>query len=129
MTKKILTEISSGELFDKISILEIKLAKIKDKKKLFFVKKEYKILKDVRKKIPYKKKVSFYYNKLKLVNTRLWNIEDKIRKHEKDKKFDKNFIVLARSVYKENDQRSYIKLEINKLLKSNIVEMKSYSSY
>ena len=62
-------------------------------------------------------------------NTRLWNIEDKIRKHEKDKKFNKNFITLARKVYKENDQRSYIKLEINKLMKSNIVEMKSYSSY
>ena len=129
MTNKILTEISLGELLDKISVLEIKLSKIKDKKKLIFIKKEYKILKNTKKKVKLKKKIIFYYKKLKIVNTRLWNIEDKIRKHEKDKKFNKNFITLARKVYKENDQRSYIKLEINKLMKSNIVEMKSYSSY
>ena len=129
MTKKILTEISLGELFDKISILEIKLKKIQDKKKLIFIKKEYKILMNVKRKIQLKKNINIFYKKLKKVNTRLWNIENKIKKYEKIKKFNKDFINLARKVYQENDQRSYIKLEINKSMNSNIIEMKSYSNY
>ena len=129
MPKKILTEISVGELLDKISIIEIKLKNIKDKDKLIHIKKEYKILSKIKKKFKIKKKVNIYYNQLKKINTNLWNIENKIRKHEKLKKFNKNFIYLARKVYFTNDKRSHVKLKINKVTNSNIIEMKSYSKY
>ena len=76
-----------------------------------------------------KKEINLFYKQLKNANKSLWNIENKIRKHEKIKKFDKKFILLARKVYQTNDLRSKIKFRINMLLKSNIVEMKSYSKY
>ncbi len=129
MPKKIFTEISLGELLDKISILEIKLKKIKDKSKIFHIKKEYNILLKIKKKVKVNNKVNTYYKKLKAVNNSLWNIEDKIRLHEKLKKFDKKFILLARRVYFTNDKRSKIKLSINMSMNSNIIEMKSYSKY
>ena len=129
MTKKILAEISVGELLDKISILETKRMKINDKKKLIFINNEFKILNKIKKKISLKKEVNFFYKQLKNTNKNLWNIENKIRKHEKLKKFDKNFIFLARKVYQVNDQRSKIKLKINTCMRSNIVEIKSYSEY
>lgn len=127
--QKILSEISLGELLDKISILEIKLKKIKDRNKILLVKKEYKSLKATKNKIKVKKKINNLYKKLKKTNQNLWSIEDKIRKHEKQKKFNKKFVILARSVYQQNDLRSKIKLEINKIMNSNIVEVKSYSKY
>ena len=129
MPKKIFTEISLGELLDKISILEIKLKKIKDKSKIFHIKKEYNILLKIKKKVKVNTKVNIYYKKLKAVNNSLWNIEDKIRLHEKLKKFDKKFVLLARRVYFTNDKRSKIKLSINMSMNSNIIEMKSYSKY
>ena len=129
MPKKIFTEISLGELLDKISILEIKLKKIKDKSKIFHIKKEYNILLKIKKKVKVNKKVNIYYKKLKAVNNSLWNIEDKIRLHENLKKLDKKFILLARRVYFTNDKRSKIKLSINMSMNSNIIEMKSYSKY
>lgn len=129
MTKKIFAEISFGELLDKISILEIKLKKIKDKKKLVFIKSEYKILIKIKQKFAMNSKAALHFKNLKQVNISLWNIENKIRKHEKLNKFNKDFIVLARKVYLTNDKRSKIKFEINSLMKSNIVEMKSYSEY
>ena len=129
MTKKILAEISVGELLDKISILEIKKKKINDKAKLAFINTEYKILDKLRKKINLKKEINFFYKQLINTNQTLWNIENKIRKHEKLNRFDKKFIFLARKVYLTNDKRSKIKLKINTLMKSNIVEMKSYSKY
>ena len=76
-----------------------------------------------------KKEINLFYKQLKNANKSLWNIENKIRKHEKIKKFDKKFILLARKVYQTNDLRSKIKFRINMLLRSNIVEMKSYSKY
>lgn len=129
MTKKIFAEISIGELLDKISILEIKLKKIKEKKKLVFIKKEYKILNQLKKKCKLKKEINILYKSLREINNKLWNIENKIRKHEYLNKFDKNFINLARKVYITNDKRSEIKLKINSFTKSNIMEMKSYSKY
>ena len=129
MTKKIFAEISIGELLDKISILEIKLKKIKEKKKLVFIKKEYKILNQLKKKCKLKKEINLLYKNLRKTNNQLWNIENKIRKHEYLNKFDKNFINLARKVYITNDKRSEIKLKINSFTKSNIMEMKSYSKY
>ena len=129
MTKKILTEISIGELLDKISILEIKNKNINDKLKLNHIKKEYKILLQIKNKIKLKKIINTYYKQLKRINITLWNIENEIRKHEELKKFNKKFISLARKVYFTNDKRSQIKLKINKVMNSNIIEMKSYSKY
>lgn len=129
MTKKILAEISLGELLDKISILEIKKRKIKNKNKLSFISKELSSLKKIKQRLKLKKDIDNLYNQLKNINLMLWNIENKIRMHEKLNKFDKNFISLARKVYKTNDKRSLIKLKINNFMGSNIVEMKSYSKY
>jgi len=125
--KKILTEISAGELLDKISILEIKLDNIKDKEKLIEINKEYKSLIDTRNSnIEISKNLEELTAQLKEVNIKLWSIEDKKRICEKNKDFGKNFIELARNVYKHNDKRAKIKSDINSLLKSNIKEVKSY---
>ena len=129
-SKKILSEISAGELFDKISILEIKLEKIKDKNNLVELNKEYKILKNAQNSnVKITDKISKLFKEIKEVNINLWNIEDKLRICEKNKDYGKNFIELARNVYLNNDKRSIIKLEINKILGSNIKEIKQYASY
>ena len=129
-SKKILSEISAGELFDKISILEIKLEKIKDKNNLVEIYKEYKILKNAQNSnVVITDKIEKLFKEIKEVNTNLWNIEDKLRICEKNKDYGKNFIELARNVYFNNDKRSIIKLEINKILGSNIKEIKQYVSY
>ena len=129
-TKKILTEISPGELLDKISILEIKLEKVKDKNSKKEIKKEYKILKGIQ--ICSTKmtgKIKDLFQSVKNVNIELWDIEDRLRIYEKNKDFSKNFIELARGVYFNNDKRSKIKSEINKILMSNIKEVKEYVQY
>ena len=128
--KKILTEISAGELFDKISILEIKLEKIKDKESQKEINKEYTALKETQKlNIDITEKLQRLFNELKDVNLNLWKIEDQIRASERSKDFGKSFISLARNVYFNNDKRSKIKFEINKVLGSNIKEIKKYESY
>ena len=122
--------VSVGELFDKISILEIKKKKIKNKEHLKIIKYELKQLNlIIKKKKLYSKKIRIEFNKLKNINLRLWNIEDKKRKYEKSKKFDNNFINLARNVYLLNDKRALIKLNINNLSGSQIKEVKSYEKY
>ena len=129
-SKKILSEISAGELLDKISILEIKLEKIEDKNNREEIKKEYKILKEVQNSsIKFDDKIKELFNSIKVVNIRLWNVEDELRVCEKNKDFGKNFIELAREVYFNNDKRSKIKSEINKRLGSNIREVKQYVNY
>ena len=128
--KKILSEISAGELLDKISILEIKLEKIKNKTNQEKINKEYKILKEVQNSsIEVTEKLKTLFKKIKEVNQNLWDIEDKLRFCEKNKDFGKNFIELARGVYFNNDKRSKIKSEINKILMSNIKEVKEYVQY
>ena len=127
---KILTEISAGELLDKISILEIKLDKITNPKLLNEIKKEYEILNITKNKnINFSKELELLYKDLKETNEKLWNIEDKIRLCEKNSNFKENFIKLARDVYFTNDKRSKTKLEINKILGSNIQEIKQYTKY
>ena len=129
-SKKILVEISAGELLDKISILEIKLEKISDKSSLEQLKKEYKILKENQNStIKLEGKIEDLFKSLKNINLKLWNIEDRLRICEKNKDFGKEFIELAREVYFNNDKRSKIKSDINKTLGSNIVEIKQYVSY
>ena len=129
-SKKILSEVSAGELLDKISILEIKLEKISDKSSLEQLKKEYKILKENQNStIKLEGKIKDLFKSLKNINLKLWNVEDKLRICEKNKEFGKEFIELAREVYFNNDKRSKIKSDINKALDSNIVEIKQYASY
>ena len=128
--KKILSEISPGELLDKISILEIKIEKVKDKNSLEEIKKEYKILKEIQtSSIEMTGKIKDLFQSVKNVNVKLWNIEDKLRICEKNKDFGKRFIELARSVYFANDERAELKSKINKILKSNIREIKQYDNY
>ena len=128
--KRIQSEISSGELLDKISILEIKLKKIKDKENLKEINKEYAILKQSQNlNIKLTNELKDLFDELKKVNLNLWDIEDKLRICEKNKDFGEKFIELARGVYFNNDNRAKIKSEINKLLGSNIKEIKQYSNY
>ena len=131
-SKKILAEISAGELLDKLTILEIKLYKIDNLEKKKVIREEIKALKEVADKLVDWNKntdITLLYSKLRTTNEKLWVIEDKIRIHEKEKNFDKEFIELARKVYLNNDKRSKIKSDINKTLGSNIVEIKQYVSY
>ena len=129
-SKKILTEISAGELLDKISILEIKLKRIQDKSNQKEINKEYKILKKAQKSnIKLNEKSINLFKELKNINLKLWDIEDKVRIFEKDKNFNETVVQLAREVYFNNDRRAKIKLEINKIFKSNITEIKKYANY
>ena len=121
---------SIGELFDKITILEIKKSKIKDDNKLIFINKEL----DLLKKVVKSKKINTrslgpLIKKLKNVNLKLWNVEDKLRKFEKNKQFKKDFINYARKVYYTNDKRAILKNEINLKTNSIISEVKSYEKY
>ena len=127
---RVLSEISPGELLDKISILEIKLEKVKDKDRQKRIKNEYDILKKVQNSsIEMSDKIKDLYRSVSNVNSKLWDIEDKLRICEQNKDFGKNFIELAREVYFNNDKRSKIKSEINKILGSNIKEVKEYAKY
>ena len=127
---KILAEISAGEFFDKLSILEIKLNKIKDLVLLNEVKKEYEILNETKNNnINFSKEIEILYKDLKETNEKLWKIEDEIRLCEKNSDFKDKFIQLSRDVYFTNDKRSKTKSEINKILGSNIIEVKQYTQY
>jgi len=121
---------STGELFDKITILEIKKEKINDSIKRVQINKELNLLKEIARKNKLRtRKTSPIIKKLKLINIKLWNVEDKLRKLEKEKVFKEEFIKLARNVYFMNDKRSVFKNEINIISKSQIVEVKSYEKY
>ena len=127
---KILTEISAGELLDKLSILEIKLNKIKNSALLQEIKKEHDVITEVKNKnINSSDEISALYEDLKKTNEQLWEIEDKIRLCEKNSDFKDRFIQLARDVYFKNDKRSKIKSKINKISGSNIQEVKQYTQY
>jgi len=127
---KILAEISADKSFDKLNILEIKLNKIKDLVLLNEVKKEYEILNESKNKnINFSKEIEILYKDLKEINEKLWKIEDEIRLCEKNSDFKDKFIQLSRDVYFTNDKRSKTKSEINKILGSNIKEVKQYTQY
>ena len=128
--KKILIEVSAGELLDKISILHIKLDKIKDKNSLDFIKNEYDVLIQERdKNIDLNDEINNLYIELKTVNEKLWIIEDEKRLCEKNSKFDEKFIQVSRDIHFLNDRRAVIKLNINKILGLNIREIKLYTKY
>ena len=127
---KILVPIAVGELFDKISILEIKTKKIKNKEALDIIRFELKSLRKIviQKKLN-KAKIKQKYLLLKNINSKLWNIENKKRACESKKNFDYKFIELARKVYIYNDKRAEIKNDINKISNSKIKEVKSHYRY
>ena len=121
-------EVSNGELLDKISILELKLLKIKDKNKLTNIQKEFDYLNPLAKKLfeTFGSKLQNLYLKLANINGLLWDLEDLIRECENKKDFGDEFIQLARSIYVTNDRRSDIKRKINIITNSDLVEEKSY---
>ena len=124
-------EVSNGELLDKISILELKLLKIEDRKKLANIQKEFDTLNPLAKKLfeTFGGNLQNHYLELARINGLLWDNEDWIRDCEREKRFDEEFIQLARSVYVTNDQRSEVKKLINKITGSDLVEEKSYKDY
>ena len=127
---KILIEVSVGELFDKISILEIKKDKIKDKEKLKYIIDEYNLLKEqMADKVKLNEKLSGLFDTLKDINSKLWVIEDDKRLCEKNSDFGEKFIKLSRDIHFLNDKRASIKLEINNQTGSKIKEVKEYTSY
>tara|TARA_Y100001949_G_scaffold173106_1_gene178178 strand:- start:2386 stop:2775 length:390 start_codon:yes stop_codon:yes gene_type:complete len=122
--------ISFGELIDKLTILEIKKSKITNKEKLKKIQLEYELLnKKYQTILNDRKELQVFYEALLKVNNKLWEIEDKIRIFENNKEFNEEFIDLARSVYKSNDERFAIKNDINKTFDSEIQEQKEYENY
>ena len=122
--------VSFGELYDKYTILQIKNEKICDSIKLAIIKKELAYLTPFINKIVIDNDISnAIINELKTINEKLWTIEDKIREKEFKKEFDKEFIELARAVYKTNDERNRVKVKIDKILNSEISDIKSYCNY
>lgn len=121
--------VSIGELLDKLSILHIKKKKIKDLQKIEKVEVEYDFLYEISVSFLLSKEYFNLYDDLININSNLWDIEDKLRILEKDKKFDNEFIELARAVYYTNDERFEIKNKINLLSNSEIQEQKSYENY
>ena len=124
-------EVSNGEILDKLTILYLKVAFIKDKDKLINVRKEVEELRPIAQDLfqEYGEELRKLYDKLGEVNHRLWKIEDNIRECERSQDFSNEFIKLARAVYFTNDERSDIKKQINILTKSGLIEEKSYEDY
>ena len=120
-------EVSIGEIVDKLSILRIKKNNITDEEKLVNINKEYDYL--YYKVFQELKIESSDFYEMIMVNEMLWNVEDSIRRKEKNKEFDQDFIEMARSVYNTNDRRAEIKKNINLKYGSTFVEEKSYESY
>ena len=127
---KILVEVSVGELLDKISILEIKKEKISNAESLEFINREYSVLKEqLNKNVKSDEKLNKLFESLKKINAKLWIIEDQKRLYEKNSDFGENFIKVSRDIHFLNDDRSKIKLEINKYTGSKIREIKEYTNY
>jgi hypothetical protein len=120
-------EVSNGEIIDKLTIIQIKLERIKDKAKLKNIKKEYEELLKVSSSIL--STSDSLYKDLYLINFELWDIEDHIRDLERRKDFGNDFISTAREVYIKNDKRSELKREINIRTSSGLIEEKSYEKY
>jgi hypothetical protein len=120
-------EVSNGEIIDKLTIIEIKLQRIKDNQKLINLQKEFDVLNEAAKSIIGKD--DDLYKKLFEINCNLWDIEDTIRELERNKDFGSKFIETARAVYFNNDKRAEIKKQINLKTGSNLIEEKSYEQY
>ncbi len=128
--KELVIPVAHGELFDKIAILEIKAERIAQPVQRANIKKELDKLQKIRDAgVETTSEIERVATELRRVNETLWVIEDEIRLHEKNQKFDEKFIELARSVYRNNDKRADLKRKVNDLLGSEIVEEKSYEQY
>ena len=124
-------EVSNGELFDKLTILELKLTNITNVQKLSNIQKEHDELSPLADQLfdSYGEELKNLYKKLTEINSELWTIEDDIRECERNKDFGSDFVSLARAVYFTNDKRSDVKKAINLLTDSGFVEEKSYEDY
>jgi predicted nuclease with TOPRIM domain len=120
-------EVSNGEIIDKLTIIRIKLERIKDEAKLMNLKKEYEELKNVAASIL--RMEDPLYKALYNLNCELWEIEDHIRDLERNKNFGEDFVVTARSVYFKNDKRAEVKRAIDIKTASDLTEEKSYGKY
>ena len=132
-SNRLMAPISVGELYDKISILEIKLDHVGDNaEKRANIEHELAELVEIRRNLklpdslPKRAELDEFYQELKQINVVLWKIEDMKRKHEKEQNFDQTFIALARQVYINNDRRAEVKKKINVFMHSDIVEEKIY---
>ena len=123
---KVQIPVSIGELFDKISILEIKKEKIKNHQKAKNIEHELDCLRTISRK---NKVDKISYLSLKKINSKIWEMENEIRKKEYKRNFDQDFIELARNIYILNDLRAKTKREMNLSYNSEIIEEKSYSNY
>lgn len=130
MTSDIRVPISPGELVDKITILQIKSARITDPAKVANVRAELALLEETWRDSAYATSdIDIEWAALRRINEKLWDVEDQLRDKERDRVFDQQFIDLARAVYFTNDERAAVKREINTKLGSKIVEEKSYAKY
>jgi hypothetical protein len=130
MTAEIKVPISPGELIDKLTILEIKAARIADAQKLANVRTELELLNATWRDSPFAAAdIQTEWSALRRINEQLWDIEDRIRDKERARAFDQEFIELARAVYVTNDERAAVKRTLNTRLGSRIVEEKSYAKY
>lgn len=126
----VMIPVSWGELFDKLTILEIKRARIEDPEKLNNIEKELTALSKISLGAENAgPELDGLIGELRKINERLWDIEDDIRACERARDFSAHFVELARSVYRTNDQRAELKMQINRLLGSELVEEKSYQAY
>jgi hypothetical protein len=125
----IYTPVSVGELIDKLSILQVKKTKITNEEKLEYINKEFELLYNLSSVYLDIKELETLYNILVKTNSKLWDIEDKLRVLESEKKFDEEFVELARNVYFTNDERFSLKNQINKRTDSEIREIKEYIKY
>lgn len=122
----VLAPISIGELYDKITILRIKAERLGDEQKRANVRVELGKLETLTATLPQSAELDRLVDELLSVNAGLWDVEDAKRAHEREQRFDADFVALARRVYLENDQRAAIKRRINMLTASEIVEEKSH---
>ncbi|WP_292062806.1 DUF6165 family protein [Brevundimonas sp. UBA7664] len=118
--------VAVGELFDKITILRIKAARLSDAGQLANVGRELAELEAVAAEVPGSEELDALVGRLQAINDALWDVEDGKRAHEREGRFDADFIALARRVYKENDQRAAVKRDINRVTGSALVEEKSH---
>ena len=122
--------VSWGELLDKVAILEIKRVRLRAPEAVANAERELAALAPALATLASAPaELQEFRAALAAVNQRLWTIEDRIREQEAAGDFGSVFVTLARSVYRENDERGRIKRAINTLLGSALVEEKQYSAY
>ena len=121
--------VSVGELIDKLSILHVKKIKISNEEKLTLVNKEFELLYNLSSVHLDSSEIESLYHQLCDINEKLWDVEDKLRVLETEKRFEGEFVDLARKVYFTNDERFRLKNEVNLITDSEIREVKEYVKY